>query len=358
MNRIRFAFWNLQNFFDTDDDPISQDFEFTRARGWTPALFEAKKRNLAAVLDALFEGATLDLLAVCEIEKDAMLQELVDASRHRHLRVVMDPSGTSDLRGIDTAVAFNPQQLEVVGEPVSHLLHLRYRTRDILEVRFRVRATGELFVLLVNHWPSRSAGKWETEALRIAVAENLSHLLDRHLKVSSEEYLELRSRQDLEAVRRKWDTKILLLGDFNDEPFDRSLLHHLKATGDLDRVVGETNDIDKFEREPARYREQDFFLFNASWRLLAEEPGGSYFLDRTYSGKLARRYQLLDQVIASRGLLLDQGLHLDRERVRVFRQRGLNATRSWRPKPFDRQTQTGSSDHFPVLGELVTGSAV
>lgn len=355
MNRIRFAFWNLQNFFDTDDDPISRDFEFTRAQGWTPALYEAKKRNLAAVLDALFEGETLDLLAVCEIEKDSMLQELVEASRHHHLRVVTDPAGTSDLRGIDTAVAFNPQKLEVLGEPVSHLLHLRYRTRDILEVHFRIPAAGEEFILLVNHWPSRSAGKWETEALRIAVAENLSYLLDSHLKVSSEEYLQLRQRNDLETLRRKWDTKILLLGDFNDEPFDRSLLHHLKASGDLDRVIGETNDIDKFHREPARYREQEFFLFNASWRLLGEEPGGSYFLARTYAGQLARRYQLLDQVIVSRGLALQVGLHLDLDSVQVFRRKGLNATRSWRPKPFARKTQTGSSDHFPVVGELVVG---
>ena len=30
MGSINIAWWNLENLFDTDDDPISQDFEFTK----------------------------------------------------------------------------------------------------------------------------------------------------------------------------------------------------------------------------------------------------------------------------------------------------------------------------------------
>jgi Endonuclease/Exonuclease/phosphatase family len=53
MGTIAVAWWNLENLFDTDDDPISQDFEFTTANGWTEEVYAAKRANLAAVLNEL-----------------------------------------------------------------------------------------------------------------------------------------------------------------------------------------------------------------------------------------------------------------------------------------------------------------
>jgi hypothetical protein len=50
MGTINIAWWNLQNFFDTDDDPISKDFEYSAEAGWTQEVFEAKKANLAQAL--------------------------------------------------------------------------------------------------------------------------------------------------------------------------------------------------------------------------------------------------------------------------------------------------------------------
>ena len=41
MGTIAVAWWNLENLFDTDDDPISQDFEFTKANGWTDDVYAA-----------------------------------------------------------------------------------------------------------------------------------------------------------------------------------------------------------------------------------------------------------------------------------------------------------------------------
>jgi ABC-type proline/glycine betaine transport system substrate-binding protein len=51
MGTIAMAWWNLENLFDTDDDPISQDFEFTKANGWTEEAYAAKRHNLAGVLN-------------------------------------------------------------------------------------------------------------------------------------------------------------------------------------------------------------------------------------------------------------------------------------------------------------------
>jgi hypothetical protein len=62
MGVIRVAWWNLENLFDTVDDPISRDFEFTPAAGWTPQAYQAKKQNLAAVLNELHGGQGPELL--------------------------------------------------------------------------------------------------------------------------------------------------------------------------------------------------------------------------------------------------------------------------------------------------------
>src|SRR6266545_2339254 len=147
---INFTWWNLQNFFDTDDDPISADFEFTPENGWTQPVFEAKRQNLADALKVTHGGALIELLAVCEIEKD-----------------------------------------------------------ELLEVRLRVVESGEELVVIACHWPSRSHGQFASEPSRIAVAENVAFLLDNHVKVTPRKYEELRAIDDLATVqqpgkRRSW----------------------------------------------------------------------------------------------------------------------------------------------------------
>jgi endonuclease/exonuclease/phosphatase family metal-dependent hydrolase len=351
MKTIHFAWWNLQNFFDTDDDPISKDFEYTAEKGWTQEVFEAKKANLAQVLNALHGGAGPELLAVAEIEKDALLADLIAEMGNPHLKVVEDRTGTRDLRGIDVAMAYDERKLAVKSK-TSHLVHLRYRTRDIFEVVFEVNETGEKLVVIAGHWPSRGLGRYRSEPLRCAVAEHIAYLVEAHVKVEPEVYEQLRAQNDLGPVLQTWETKVVVVGDLNDEPSDRSVVDHLRASHDLDRVIGETNDIDGFEEETADYRGQEVFLFNATWKFLPQQKVGTYFLDSLSSGeKLANRYQVLDQLIASRGLLTGSGLTLDLGSVDIFRD-SLVATRSGRPRPFSKKTKKGTSDHLPLTAVL------
>ncbi|HEY2947507.1 MAG TPA: hypothetical protein VGJ53_03770 [Micromonosporaceae bacterium] len=216
MGTIRVAWWNLQNLFDTDDDPISADLEFTVEKGWTPEAFAAKKANLAAVLSALTVDGPPELLGVAEVEGDDVFTELLDEVGEPNLRVVRDPGGTADLRGIDVSVAYDQRKLTVV-EQRSHVVNLRYPTRDIFEVVFTINETGDRVVVLASHWPSRRLGRYESEPSRIAVAENLAYLVRNHLRFDAATYLQLREADDLDAVRRRWETPILLMGDFNDE---------------------------------------------------------------------------------------------------------------------------------------------
>lgn len=351
MGTINFVWWNLQNFFDTDDDPISKDFEYTAAHGWTEDVFAAKKANLATALNATHDGAGPDLLAVAEIEKDDLLAALIAEMGNPHLKVVRDVSGTRDLRGIDVAMAYDERKLRVVNT-ISHLVHLRYRTRDVFEVDFEVLETGELLVVFGTHWPSRKMGKYRSAPLRIATAEHLAYLVESHVKVEPETYDHLRNEGNIAPVRAKWETKVLIAGDLNDEPHDRSLLEHLRASGELDRVTGETNDIDKFKKETADYRGQDVFLYNATWKFLSQDQMGTYFIDSLFSGeKFSNRYQVIDQVIASRGLVSGNGLTLDLDSVQIFRD-NIVATGSGRPRPFSKSKKKGVSDHLPVTAVL------
>lgn len=300
---------------------------------------------------AMHGGAGPDLLAVAEIEKDALLEGLIAEMDQTHLKVVKDPSGTRDLRGIDVALACDRRKLRVVSRK-SHLVHLRYRTRDIFEVVFQLKETGELLVVIASHWPSRRLGKYRSEPLRIAVAEHLAYLVESHVKVEPEEYEQYRAHHDLAPVREKWETKVMLLGDFNDEPGDRSVVEHLRASHELERVTGETNDIDRFHKETAAYRAQDVFLFNATWTLLPQQDVGTFFLNRLPTGeRVVSRYQVLDQVVVSRGLLTPSGLRWDLDSVDIFRH-PLVATRSGRPRPFDKRRRTGTSDHIPLTAVL------
>jgi len=351
MGTIHLTWWNLGNFFDTDDDPISRDFDFTVGQGWTQAVFEAKKANLAAALNATHGGAGPELLAVAEIEKDSLLEQLIDAMGKPHLKVVRDVHGTSDLRGIDVAMAYDERKLRVVACE-SHVVHLRYRTRDIFEVVFELVETGQGLVVIASHWPSRKQGRYQTEPLRIAVAEHIAYLVEGHLKVSPEEYELLREQNNLGPIRQKWEAKVMVVGDFNDEPGDRSLVDHLRAGYDLDRVVGVTNDIDQFEAETGAYRARDAFLFNTVWRFVARPGIGSYFIDSDASGhRFTNRYQMIDQLVVSRGLLGGLGLALDLESVDVFRD-PLVATGTGRPRPFNKSTRRGTSDHLPLIAML------
>lgn len=351
MGQLALTWWNLENFFDTEDDPISKDFDYTPANGWTPEAFNAKKANLAAALMQTHGGSPPDILAVCEIEKDGLLAEVVREMGAKKLGVVRDRAGTSDLRGIDVAVAYNRDKL-AVERSASHVVHLRYRTRDIFEVVFRVKESGERLVVIASHWPSRSRGRWESEPARIAVAENIAYIVEEHLKVPPAEYESLRTRDELAAVQAKWNTKLLVVGDFNDEPEDRSVVEHLKATRELDRVVGTTNEIRRFSKETADYRAEDVYLYNAVSHLRSAGKNlGSYYFAGGLSGETTNRYLLIDQLVVSRGLLAETGLRLARDSVAIF-DGPLVATPSARPRPFDRKSLKGTSDHLPLTARF------
>jgi predicted extracellular nuclease len=276
------AFWNLENLFAPEDFPSREPWIAQAVRrdleGWTAALFERKVSQLASIVVQMKGGAGPDLLGVCEVENAFALQTLADGLNSRlsgRHYVLVHVDAAREQRGVDTAFVFDANVLDTNPQELfSHWVMRRTGTRDITQATFITKSGNEL-VALANHWPSRSApagrGPEHSAGFRATAGETLAYWHERIREVKG------------------GDAAILAMGDFNDEPFDASLVIHAQALRDRGDV--------------ARARSAKFY--NLSWRYLSQtvvdHNGGERSLDGTlyFDGDA----NLFDQILVSRGLL-------------------------------------------------------
>ena len=351
---IKVASWNLQNLFDTTASDIAADLEFTPAQGWDAAALDQKLTNLATVIKAMHGGQGPDLLGIVEVETKELLEQLIERTGLAHLKVAHVDS--PDIRGIDTSLIYSGDLFELAGEPVGHLMHLRHPTRDVFEVPLMLKANGVGLRVFVNHWPSRRNGQFESEPLRIAVAENCSLLVDQMVKFTRSEYLAMPDTDaTLAELNARFDANGIFMGDFNDEPFSRSVVDYLLAGKDVDHIeepVKKATSADEPHRThtptAAHYLELKAYLFNCMGPLAgASDTGTLTFSEGTHT------MNLLDQFMITRGLLFGrQGLQFKRDSVRIFKHPSMTTVGKQRPIAFDKKTKKGTSDHFPIEAEI------
>lgn len=356
MPDLKVAFWNLQNLFDTVPSDIAADLGFTPAQGWTQAVFQQKIANLASAIRLMFDGDMPDLFGICEIETKALAEQLIN---------LIDPAGdkqyavahveSPDIRGIDTSLIYSANVLELAGQPQGHLIFLRYPTRDIFQVPLRVKANGAELMVFVNHWPSRRQGQYESEPFRLTVANHCGRLVDEVLKVSRAEFLLLpNAPESLAALNERWDRNVLLMGDFNDEPFNRSMLTYLQASNGTDRLEEPIKKASGSNLPAAdSYLQTQATLFNCMWPVLGRPDEGTF-----YFADSINTMNLLDQFVISRGLFYGtSGLQFDRETVEIFRHPLISTRGKGRPKAFEFSKSgqvlvNGYSDHFPIMSRI------
>jgi len=316
---LRFAFWNLENLFDTKDDPTNPgDDEFLPATGWEDERYARKLDHLAAVI------AELDphLLGVCEIENRGVLEDLLRDPRLAAKGYRIEHVDSPDRRGIDLALLHRgpfelaPRERAVHLHPIV-LPEGKGPTRGILEVNL-VIAHNPLTVL-VQHWPSRSGGAEASVPNRIAAAETARRIVTARL-------------DEERAAGREAD--ILLIGDFNDDPFDPSIAKH------LDAVRG------KFALGGDRGRTR---LFNPSWAFLGVPDRGTIYYDAGWN--------VFDQAILSRGLLAPEGfLYVDGSLAIHDADAVRNLNHKAHPprwfRKYKENWDEGYSDHFAIHGRL------
>lgn len=350
MPEIKTAFWNVGNLFDTTASELATDLEFTPADGWTQQVYEAKVKNLAAVLNALHGGTGPDLLGLCEVENVNVVNDLIKAMGRNDLQVAHIDS--PDIRGIDCTLVYSDKLFRkpAKSEMQGHTVHTRYATRDVFEVRLKLKGTGNTpeLIVLVNHWPSRKNGQYETEPLRITAAEHTGRLVDSYLKYTKKEFQDAKPAFTLEKLRERWNRNVLLMGDFNDEPYSRSILDYLQASKDLDHVEEELKGAAGGKPPTLEsYLKRSAYLYNAMWPQLATPDRGTHFFSQATNSM-----NLLDQFMVTRGLYFGlQGLKLDPASVTIFNQPPA-ADAKGRPFNFDREKMTGASDHLPITAKI------
>ncbi len=357
---IKIAFWNLQNLFDAQLSPIAADLGFTADEGWTEEVVEAKINHLADVIRLMHNGDMPDLLGVCEVENKPLMERLIaklDIARYAVAHIE-----SPDIRGIDVSLMYDKNVFHLHPDLPIRAIKVanRYPTRDIFEVPLRLNQNNTELILYVNHWPSRSMGKFESEPLRITVANHLGQLIDDRVKLDRVAYLSMPDTEEtLQLLNRYWNRNVLLMGDFNDEPFDRSILDYLKGSSGTDHLE-EIIKADRYagnEREntptPRSYFEKQAYLFNCMWPFLADPDTGTLH----YSGS-TNTMNLLDQFMISRGMYYGlQGLKFDCSSVEIFQPEIMSSKQKKRPVRFDfdkngAKQPKGYSDHFPITGRI------
>jgi hypothetical protein len=215
------AFYNLENLFDTFDDPKIDDTEYLPENGWTIEKYNQKLKNLERVIS---EIGTSDqqtnsptILGVCEIENRKVLEDLVamPALARKDYGVIHFDS--PDGRGIDVGLLYQKAHFK----PTSYInVPLRFKrpdepdkwlnTRDQLLVSGLL--DGEEMHFIVNHWPSRSGGEKRSSPSREAAGALNKRIID-----------------SLQAINPL--AKVISMGDLNDGPFNNSLKKSIGTVG-------------------------------------------------------------------------------------------------------------------------------
>ena len=175
------AFWNVENLFEVESADRSENLRRIIAKdiaGWDQSLLESKLRQLSTVIRSMNSGAGPDILGVCEIENRNVLVKLTEQiSNDGGREYQVAHADTSDNRGIDVAFLYDPMVASTSpDEMFQHWVVKRYATRELFQVNFKI--DGKTVVLIGNHWPSRTAGQYESEPYRMTAGETLSYWIE------------------------------------------------------------------------------------------------------------------------------------------------------------------------------------
>ena len=313
-NDYLFCFWNLENFFDDHDD--HDDHRENRADREYDAWFahddkalQLKLSHLSEALIGLNHGKGPDIIATAEVEdpraaellREALNQRLSDPSLHYTNVLMKDLSaGRHIAPAIITRLPVQRDRTRLHGSRLRILEgHIKVNNHDL--------------VVIASHWTSRLSDKEGSDHGGRAKYGDQIHGLFRGMYKSNPQ------------------VDFLVCGDFNDDPWDKSVTEHLHATGNKEDVLD---------------RGRGDMLLD----LFANKDPDAGF-GTLYGGK----WHIFDQVAVSPGLLDEQGWSCDPSTARtvtVTANPHDHKHRPWRfGSPHDKHPR-GYSDHFPVTVQL------
>jgi len=309
------AFYNLENLFDTLDEPYKFDQDFTPggANHYTSEIYHQKLHNLATVIQQLGTELTPDgpaLIGTAEIENDRVLQDLIAQPEIRARQYHFVHFESPDRRGIDVALLYNPKyfrvlKAEALYTDIGGSGQKGGKTRDVLHVLGLL--AGDTTHVFVNHWPSRRGGEAASAPLRAIAAKVSKRVIDSLMAINP-------------------GTKVLLMGDLNDDPTSPSVAKVLGAKGSRKKV------------KPGE-------LYNPWAAFLAKGIGTLAYNDS---------WNLFDQIMLSSGWLDAQDGQWRFYKAEIFNRDFLKEKfgpyRGYPHRSFEGSTWlNGYSDHFPVI---------
>lgn len=312
------AFWNLENLFDIYDDPETHDEEFTPdgVKQWNEIKYQKKLSNIERVL---FDIAAIQrdypiVIGVSEIENRSVLEDLVSQPKLAGANYRICHYDSPDARGVDVAFLYRADVFKLQGSENIKLEVAElpdFRTRDFVVMWGTIE--DEPFYFLVSHWPSRLGGKEASQFKRDACASQIRAIKDSLLAENPA-------------------TKVIVMGDFNDDATDSSIVETMGAKG-------KTKDLEKGD------------FFNPFNQMLRAGHGTLAYQDM---------WNLFDNICVTENLINNEEgkLHLVKgsgnkfwgnifHRPYMFQQEGQY--KGYPLRTFvTNNFQNGFSDHFPV----------
>ncbi len=210
---FRVMWYNTENLYDTFDDPKTDDNEFLPGsqRHWTMKRYKAKIENIYKVIISNSAQPPF-LIGLAEVENNKVLTDLIQNTPLIKFDYHFIHYDSPDLRGIDVALLYRQDLFKPIKNfpiRVNFPFDTKRKTRDILYVK-GIANNFDTLHIFVNHWPSRRGGENKSVPYRLYVAKLLKSKTD--------------------SVFHSYpESKILIIGDFNDEPDDESILKGLQA---------------------------------------------------------------------------------------------------------------------------------
>ncbi|MDR0542836.1 MAG: hypothetical protein LBH19_11600 [Dysgonamonadaceae bacterium] len=309
-NTFRVMFYNVENLFDTLDDPDKNDDEFTPGgfRYWNNKRYYKKLNNIAKVITALGGWDIPALIGLCEVENEKTVRDLTAYSPLRKMQYRYVMTDSPDERGIDVALLYQRDRFKYLYHSAIRMTFPNNRTkktRDVLHVTGQIM-TGDTLDIFVCHFPSRRNGQFESEPDRIRVASVVRNTVDS-------------------LKNNRSNAHILIMGDFNDEPLDKSLSQVLAGKD----------------------------LYNLFLPVSQHAYTGSY--------KFGDQWNFIDQIFVSENLLNSQNpFHVIENTATIFQADFLltddRTHGGKRPKKTfnGRRYEGGYSDHLPVFVDFRT----
>jgi hypothetical protein len=308
------GFYNLENLYDTINDPNRDDEEFLPAsdRQYNSSVYWDKLSRLSSVITQMGREVNpegLAVLGVAEIENDTVLHDLVKQKDLKESNFQVVHYNSPDVRGIDVGLLYNPKYFKLINSaPLFVQLpggaKDAFFTRDVLYVK-GVLLTDTVHIF-VNHWPSRRGGEERSAPARAAAAMVAKVRIDSLCAIDPE-------------------AKIILMGDLNDDPVSPSMTEVLKAKGHVEDVTSPE-------------------LFNPWMKMYKNGIGTLAYQDS---------WGLFDQIVVSHGWLSKEQKGLFYYKANIFNKEFMvqktGKFRGYAKRTWDGITYNyGYSDHFPT----------